>query len=161
MNPYYPHYVYPPYSNNTVYSQPMNPSYSTPYSQYSNYSSAYQNGAYPPYYSSSVPHTNPNLQVPDTSQLENQFFQYSEYTSHLLNSNNKVVNSLSNEDKLNLYGYYKQAVNGDNSHPKPSFFQFKDKMKHKAWEENKGMSKWEAMSKYIQLVEEIKTKLQL
>ena len=62
---------------------------------------------------------------------------------------------VSNEDKLYLYKYYKQATAGDNDTEQPSFFNFTGKAKWNAWNEVKGTSKIDAMEKYINKVNEL------
>ncbi|MFN3404492.1 MAG: acyl-CoA-binding protein [Cytophagaceae bacterium] len=59
----------------------------------------------------------------------------------------------SNENLLSLYSLYKQATEGDVNIEKPTnFFDLKGIAKYNAWESLKGMSKEEAMKKYIELV---------
>ena len=62
-----------------------------------------------------------------------------------------VVN-FSNDQKLNLYKYYKQLTIGDNNTNKPSFLNLKAKEKWKAWDSVKGVSKEDATKEYIKLV---------
>lgn len=52
--------------------------------------------------------------------------------------------------KLQLYGWYKQATEGDVQGEAPSGFDIVGKAKHAAWSRVKGMSKEEAMQNYIQ-----------
>ena len=70
-----------------------------------------------------------------------------------------TVNQLSSQPKsdelLKLYGYYKQAVVGDINISKPGFFSFKESKKWEVWNENKGMTKFDAEVKYILFVNEI------
>jgi diazepam-binding inhibitor (GABA receptor modulating acyl-CoA-binding protein) len=56
---------------------------------------------------------------------------------------------------LSLYGYYKQAINGDNNTSKPSFLQIKDKKKWAAWESTKGMSCNDAKINYYNTVNKL------
>ena len=58
----------------------------------------------------------------------------------------------SNEEKLKFYSLYKQATEGDVNLPQPWAVQFEARAKWDAWAELKGMSKEEAMQKYIDLV---------
>lgn len=72
-----------------------------------------------------------------------------------LNASNAVMNlnkEPTNEEKLQLYGLYKQAKFGDNNTSQPSFIDFKNKAKWSAWESCKGKSKGDAMIEYIKLV---------
>lgn len=58
----------------------------------------------------------------------------------------------SNEDLLKLYGYYKQATEGDVSGQRPGGFDFKGAAKYDAWAELAGTNKEMAMEAYINLV---------
>ncbi|KAI8107378.1 Acyl-CoA-binding protein [Picochlorum sp. SENEW3] len=58
----------------------------------------------------------------------------------------------SNEEKLKFYSYFKQATEGDVNIPQPWAVQFEARAKWDAWAELKGVSKEEAMQKYIDLV---------
>lgn len=60
----------------------------------------------------------------------------------------------SNDQKLKYYGLYKQATEGDVKGDQPWAVQFEARAKWDAWAALKGMSKEEAMEKYIQLIEE-------
>lgn len=57
-----------------------------------------------------------------------------------------------NETLLRLYGFYKQATEGDVDTPPPAFFDFVGNAKHGAWRELRGMPKAEAMQRYVDLV---------
>lgn len=48
---------------------------------------------------------------------------------------------MSDEQKLTIYGLYKQATVGDCNTPKPSMMDFVGKSKWNAWNTNKGMPK--------------------
>lgn len=61
------------------------------------------------------------------------------------------IGAISDEEKLNLYKFYKQALEGDNTADKPGILQFKAKKKWEAWESVKEMEKEEAMSCYVEL----------
>ncbi len=63
----------------------------------------------------------------------------------------------SNDELLNLYALYKQATDGDVSGPKPGLLDLKGKAKYKAWGEMKGISKDEAMKKYVAAVKRLAT----
>lgn len=58
----------------------------------------------------------------------------------------------SNEELLDLYALYKQAVEGDNNTDEPGAFDFKEKFKWKQWDSKRGMSNDEARRKYVELV---------
>lgn len=72
---------------------------------------------------------------------------------------NNLTKRPSNEELLLLYAYYKQATQGDVNEEKPTGFDFKAIAKYSAWEKIKGMSSEDAMQNYIQLVQELKSKL--
>ena len=57
-----------------------------------------------------------------------------------------------NETMLRLYGLYKQGSEGDVTGPKPALFDFVGGAKYEAWEKLEGMSRDQAMKKYIELV---------
>ncbi|SHH36094.1 acyl-CoA-binding protein [Ferrimonas marina] len=57
------------------------------------------------------------------------------------------------EQLLNLYGAFKQATEGDVQGDRPGFFDFKAGAKYAAWENLRGMSEDDAMTRYIQLVD--------
>ncbi len=63
--------------------------------------------------------------------------------------------NLDNDTMLSLYGYYKQALEGDCNIAAPGFFDFKAKAKYDVWMQNKGTDKETAMKKYIKKVEKI------
>ncbi|GLD99345.1 hypothetical protein PINS_up023257 [Pythium insidiosum] len=58
----------------------------------------------------------------------------------------------SNDEKLALYAYYKQATVGDNNTSKPGMFDLTAKAKWNAWNDKKGLSAEDAMKKYIEEV---------
>jgi len=68
----------------------------------------------------------------------------------------KLTEKPDNKTLLKLYALYKQSVNGDVSGEEPSGWDFVKKTKYDAWAEYKGVSKDEAMGKYIELVESLK-----
>jgi acyl-CoA-binding protein len=61
----------------------------------------------------------------------------------------------SNNDLLALYGFYKQATEGDVTGERPGMFDMKGRAKHDAWASRRGVSKDDAMKKYIALVDEL------
>jgi len=62
----------------------------------------------------------------------------------------KLSTKPSNEDLLELYGYFKQTTVGDNTTARPGgILQFADKYKWDAWMKHKGLSQDEAAKKYI------------
>lgn len=68
----------------------------------------------------------------------------------------KRVHTLSerpaNDILLNLYSLHKQASVGDVQGEKPAMFDFVNAAKYNAWETRKGISREEAMQKYVELV---------
>ena len=67
----------------------------------------------------------------------------------------KTVESVSNENKLYLYAYYKQVNCGNNNTPKPSMFNMVESAKWNAWYAINNMEKEEAMKLYINKVKEL------
>jgi diazepam-binding inhibitor (GABA receptor modulating acyl-CoA-binding protein) len=59
-----------------------------------------------------------------------------------------------NMTMMKLYGLYKQGAQGDNTSEAPG--DMIGKFKHKAWSELKGVSKEDAMQRYIDLVESLR-----
>lgn len=77
---------------------------------------------------------------------------------------NKVQNAEgdfkpSNDLKLEMYGLFKQASEGDVNGKKPGAFDLIGKAKWNAWEDLKGMSPEEAMEKYVAKVKDLEAKL--
>lgn len=66
--------------------------------------------------------------------------------------NKTNVEAYSNEEKLAMYGLYKQATIGDNNTEKPGFLDLKGKAKWNEWNQKKGMTQEEAKRQYVQLV---------
>ncbi|KAG8324894.1 Acyl-CoA binding domain containing 5 [Homalodisca vitripennis] len=56
----------------------------------------------------------------------------------------------SNELQLRFYAYYKQATEGFNYHPRPSFWEVVKRAKWDAWSKLGNMSKEEAMIHYVE-----------
>ncbi|KAM5309599.1 diazepam-binding inhibitor-like 5 [Sturnira hondurensis] len=65
---------------------------------------------------------------------------------------------VSDQEKLLVYSFYKQATKGDCNIPAPPATDVKAKAKWEAWNKKKGMSKMDAMRVYIAKVEELKKK---
>jgi diazepam-binding inhibitor (GABA receptor modulating acyl-CoA-binding protein) len=72
-----------------------------------------------------------------------------------LADNAKVAESMSNEQKLEIYSLYKQGLIGDCDTPKPGMLDFKGKAKWEAWNGKKGTPKEEAQQAYIDLIESL------
>ena len=67
----------------------------------------------------------------------------------------KKCKDLDNNALLFLYSHYKQATVGNCNTIEPSFWDFAGKAKYTAWKNIFGMSKDDAMEKYIQKVKEL------
>ena len=63
------------------------------------------------------------------------------------------------DEKLKLYGLYKQSLFGDNIAPKPYFFYMKSLNKWNAWKKEFGKSKVQAKLDYINCVDYIRSKI--
>ena len=63
-----------------------------------------------------------------------------------------LATSPSNDEKLKIYGLYKQATVGDTNTSAPSFFDFAGSAKWKTWNEMKGKSQEQAKVEYTELV---------
>lgn len=68
------------------------------------------------------------------------------------------MQKITNDEKLGLYGLYKQATAGDNTTGAPWAVQLEAKAKWSAWTDQKGKSKEEAEAAYISLVKTLLTK---
>lgn len=62
----------------------------------------------------------------------------------------------SNDDLLALYGYYKQATEGDVQGERPGMTDFAARAKYDTWAELKGTAQEDAMRTYIDHVERLK-----
>ena len=60
-----------------------------------------------------------------------------------------------NDVLLNLYSLHKQASVGDVSGDEPGMFDFIAKAKYNAWATKKGLSREEAMQRYVALVNDL------
>ena len=68
---------------------------------------------------------------------------------------NVKAKKVDDELKLEMYALYKQATDGDCNTDKPGMLNFVEKAKWKAWHELVGMSKKDAMKKYIRRYEKL------
>jgi diazepam-binding inhibitor (GABA receptor modulating acyl-CoA-binding protein) len=80
--------------------------------------------------------------------LEEQFSQAQERV-------NKLSRRPSDLQLLELYSLYKQATVGDVTGKRPGGFDFKGRAKWDAWKQREGLSREEAMRKYVELVERL------
>ena len=60
-----------------------------------------------------------------------------------------------NDSLLKLYALYKQATEGDVSGKKPGRLDIKGRAKYEAWEGRRGMSREQAMTQYVALVDQL------
>tara|TARA_E500000331_G_C17269287_1_gene718460 strand:+ start:5517 stop:5780 length:264 start_codon:yes stop_codon:yes gene_type:complete len=67
---------------------------------------------------------------------------------------NSVPISMTDNEKLDFYKYYKQATIGDCNTDQPMFYQVTERSKWDAWNSIKGLTKKEAMVNYIMLAKE-------
>ncbi|XP_036264327.1 diazepam-binding inhibitor-like 5 [Pipistrellus kuhlii] len=65
---------------------------------------------------------------------------------------------VSEQEKLVVYSFYKQATQGDCNIPAPPDTDVKAKAKWEAWNEKRGTSKMDAMRIYVAKIEELKKK---
>ncbi|KAK2844567.1 hypothetical protein Q5P01_011226 [Channa striata] len=70
----------------------------------------------------------------------------------------KVKTRPTDQELLELYGLYKQALIGDINTDKPGMTDLKGKAKWDAWDSRKGMSKDDAMSAYVALANKVISK---
>ncbi|XP_026083976.1 acyl-CoA-binding domain-containing protein 7 [Carassius auratus] len=66
----------------------------------------------------------------------------------------KVKTRPTDQELLDMYGLYKQAIVGDIDIDKPANTELKGKAKWEAWNSRKGMSNEDAMNAYISLARE-------
>jgi len=69
--------------------------------------------------------------------------------------NIKKIKTITDENKLKLYGLYKQAQVGDVNIECPSWFNMTARAKWTAWNELKGMKREDAEKLYIELVDKL------
>merc|ERR1712055_943306 len=81
--------------------------------------------------------------------LEATFKQTAESFSKEINQ------TLTNDDLKEVYGLYKQASEGDCNTARPGMLDLKGKAKWDSWNSKKGMTKEDAMNKYIELVKQL------
>lgn len=70
----------------------------------------------------------------------------------------KLTQRPTDEELLDMYGYYKQVTVGDTNTARPGMFDLKNKYKWDNWNSRKGLSKEEAEQKYIELVKTLMEK---
>lgn len=67
----------------------------------------------------------------------------------------KLSERPSNDQLLSLYAFYKQATEGDVAGSRPGMLDLKGRAKYDAWAKAKGLSKDDAMKKYVELVDKL------
>ncbi|XP_057662043.1 acyl-CoA-binding protein-like [Diorhabda carinulata] len=67
----------------------------------------------------------------------------------------KLKSKPSDQDLLEIYGYFKQANEGDVNTSRPGMLDLKGKAKWDSWNSKKGISKDEAKEKYIAKVQSL------
>jgi len=72
---------------------------------------------------------------------------------------NNLSRRPSDRQLLELYGYYKQATVGDVAGERPGGFDFKGRAKWEAWNQHRGLSREEAMERYVEVVEKLEREL--
>jgi diazepam-binding inhibitor (GABA receptor modulator, acyl-CoA-binding protein) len=65
----------------------------------------------------------------------------------------------SDSQLLDLYAYFKQGTEGDNTTSKPGMFDIKGQFKWNAWKDKAGLSTDQAKQKYVDLVNELMSSL--
>lgn len=65
------------------------------------------------------------------------------------------LEKITNDEKLELYGWFKQATVGDNTTAAPWAVQLEAKAKWSAWDSHKGVSKEQAEKEYIEVVRKL------
>ena len=68
------------------------------------------------------------------------------------------IQSITNDEKLGLYGLYKQGTAGDCTDAEPWAVQMEKKAKWTAWTSHKGKSKEQAQGEYVELVKNLLNK---
>lgn len=63
--------------------------------------------------------------------------------------------TVSQEDQLSLYKYYKQATVGNCNIKPPGMFQLVEKKKYEAWKSVENLSQEESKQKYVELVNKL------
>ena len=67
----------------------------------------------------------------------------------------ELYTRMDNKTIRKVYAYYKQATEGDISGKRPSALRFRDRVKFDAWSSISGMSREDAKSAYIDLVNDL------
>ncbi len=67
----------------------------------------------------------------------------------------KLTKSPSTDDLLELYALFKQSTAGDVTGSRPGMLDMKGRAKFDAWTKKKGITKEDAMTKYVALVDRL------
>lgn len=86
----------------------------------------------------------------NNKDMADKFEQYAEGVK-----NEGFVGGLADENKLAIYGLFKQATIGDCNTSRPGMLDFKGKAKWDAWDAKKGMSQEDAKIAYVDLLIEL------
>jgi diazepam-binding inhibitor (GABA receptor modulating acyl-CoA-binding protein) len=92
--------------------------------------------------------------------IETDYTILSSRFAKVANEAPKYIDQADQRTLLTMYGLYKQANEGDCNVPRPQgIFDFKGKKKWDAWNSCKGMSRREAMTKYVDTAEKFAANL--
>ena len=87
--------------------------------------------------------------------MQKQRKEVASYQLLVASKNNSKNITITDDDKLYLYGYYKQAKIGNCNIEKPNFYKITDNKKYSAWKEREGINKDLAMKCYIKKVKQL------
>lgn len=110
-----------------------------------------QSVQHPPSFGLSASLDHPVSKLPIAASMEQQFNDMVEFVRGWEAGKKAPADVLAK-----VYGLYKQATAGDASGEAPAADDQDKKTKYEAWAANKGMSKEDAMSAYVNLIEEKK-----
>jgi len=87
--------------------------------------------------------------------MTDSYIQIFTQFKHSVNLINDYTGYIPDDNKLLLYGLYKQATCGNCLIPEPSRLYLKDYAKYSSWIKFKNMDKYDAMKQYTNLVKKI------
>lgn len=79
-------------------------------------------------------------------------------SNEFVKAEGSTISAITNDEKLSLYGLFKQATEGDNKAAAPWAIQLEAKAKWEAYEKNKGKAKDQAELEYAALAKSLLTK---
>lgn len=82
-----------------------------------------------------------------------------EAAAALVKDTGRWAKQANNDQKLTLYGLFKQGTSGDVEGDRPGILSMEARAKYDAWAKNKGKSKEDAQREYIAYVEQLKGEL--